>query len=143
MIFKISLFPIPKASFLTRVSENLVKIVSRCSKLKSDDYRLKGLTHSHIVCSRCDHYAVENIEHLLMQCPASEVAMSMMYEQIRKIMPEYDYAMTNHPDKIVTWLLGGYIEGLDFTQMLPLWMISGNAINRIYREVVQERNGIG
>ena len=96
---------------LIRVSENLVKIVSRYSKLKADDYRLNGLSQSHKVCSRCDLYAIENIEHMLMQCPAYEEAQSEMYEEIlRLIKQEYDDALTNHPEETLAWLLGGCIQ---------------------------------
>ena len=66
-----------------------------------------------------------------------------MHEEIRVIKQEYDDALTHHPEETLAWLLGGCIDGLAFDQMLPFWMISGNAINRIYREVVQGRSGIG
>ena len=32
---------------MMRLCENLVKIASKCSKLKADDYRLNGLSQSH------------------------------------------------------------------------------------------------
>ena len=67
-----------------RMCENLAKIICKCTKLKTDDLRNKGLTQSHRVCSLCDHYAAEHIEHLIMQCPVYESIRASMFNDVRK-----------------------------------------------------------
>ena len=78
-----------------------------------------------------------------MQWPAFESARSEMYVELRTIKQDYAEALNNHPEETLAWLLGGCIDGLTFDEMLPFWMISGNEINKMYREVVQGRSGIG
>ena len=55
---------------LIRTCEILAKIVCRMSRLKCDDFRLKGATHNQKLCECCDLSTVETINHLMMQCRA-------------------------------------------------------------------------
>ena len=78
-----------------------------------------------------------------MQCPAYDEARRMMYDEIRNIKQEYHDALSINPEDTLSRILGGNINGLDFEQMLAFWVVSGNTVNRIYREVVKGRVGIG
>ena len=39
-------------------------------------------------------------------------------------------------------MLGGQIEGDDFEEMIDSWVMTGLAINRIYKEVKAGREGV-
>ena len=54
---------------LIKMCENMASLISRASRITSDDCRLGGLIHSHRACSMCDVYGIEDINHMLMQCP--------------------------------------------------------------------------
>ena len=47
----------------------MAKIVCKASLLKTDDYRLKDLTHSHRASLRCDMFKIENIITLICSAP--------------------------------------------------------------------------
>ena len=126
-----------------RMCENLAKIVCKTSKLKVDDYRLKHLSHSHRTCSQCDSFAVEDIEHIFMQCPAFDDIRRDMYNNFAGLKPSIQSAINNQPSKVFIWCLGGQIEGVRTEDMFDFWMISGNAINNMYRRTVKGRDGIG
>ena len=54
---------------LIGMCETIIKIICRVSRLKVDDHTLKGATHSLKACDKCDMYVIEDIYHILMQCP--------------------------------------------------------------------------
>ena len=82
-----------------RMYENQTKIVCKFSRVKSDDYSLKGLTPSHRMCDRCDNYAIEisNVKHILMQCPAFEQLHTKMFIEIRDLSTSLDDKVAKHP----------------------------------------------
>ena len=127
----------------TKMRESLARLVSKTSLLKSDDYRLKGLTPINRVCNNCDLYAPENVKHLLMQCPAMEDDRVKLYHSLYLIDPSIEERMKNEPQNVFIWLLGGYIEGMEIELMTRFWITSGYAVNRMYRRVTKGRDGIG
>ena len=80
-----------------RVSENLVKIICRASKLKCDDPSLKGALASVKTCERCDLYALEDMFHILMQCPYFCDQRIEMYEKIYLSQPKAREIFENDP----------------------------------------------
>ena len=52
-----------------RMCEVMGKIVCHTSRLKWDDFRLKGLPLSNRACGFCDMFCVEDIIHIINQCP--------------------------------------------------------------------------
>ena len=55
---------------MIRQCETMAKLVCHASMLKSDDVRLKGLNRSHRQCPLCKLAALDDVNHLLLQCPA-------------------------------------------------------------------------
>ena len=51
---------------MIRISENMVKLVCHASRLKGDDFRLKGCTHSYLACTECDMFIKEDLRHLAL-----------------------------------------------------------------------------
>ena len=72
---------------MLRWCENLAKIVWKSSLLRVDDFRLKDSLHSDKVCALCDNYSIENIEHIVMQCPFFEKYRVDLYKKIDLLDP--------------------------------------------------------
>ena len=54
---------------LMKMCETMSKLVCHANLLKRDDCRLKRLPMSNRTCINCDMYCIEDITHILMQCP--------------------------------------------------------------------------
>ena len=128
---------------LMRMCENLVKIITRASKLKSDDPSLKGTLMSMRTCELCTLYNIEDIFHILMQCPHFEECRKRMYNHIYRVDAKLEETFREHPGEVFPWLLGKEIDGYEHDTMYMVWVISGNAINDMYTQVLSMRTGIG
>ena len=84
---------------MLRWCENLAKIVCKSSLLRVDDFRLKDSLHSAKVCSLCDNYSIENIEHIVMQCPFFENNRVELYKKIDLLDPIFKRKMGENPSK--------------------------------------------
>ena len=42
------------------ICENMVKLICHASRLRCDDIRLKGQSHSHLACSECDMFTLDD-----------------------------------------------------------------------------------
>ena len=89
-----------------RMCETMGRIMCHASRLKCDDVRLKSLSPSHRMCSECDMYVVENIYHLVMQCPIHEGDRVLMYDALYNYDPQLRGIFRTSPEKILFWLLG-------------------------------------
>ena len=126
-----------------KMCETMGRIMCHASWLKCDDVRLKGLTPSHRMCSECDMYVLENIVHLVMQCPMHENDRVIMYGALYDFDPSLIGMFSDSPEKILYWLLGREIDGKSEAYMFGFWCISGNAIFNMYRKVCASRTGVG
>ena len=71
------------ASFCVRqISHQQHSVWLAHARLKYDDVSLKGLSASHRVCQGCDLYVLEDIHHLVIQCPGFYDIRIQMYEDI-------------------------------------------------------------
>ena len=77
-----------------------------------------------------------------MQCPAFDDIRREMRDSFARLKPIVRNAINNQPTKLCIWCLGGQIDGLNFKDMIDFWMISGNAINAMYKRTVKGRDGI-
>ena len=66
-----------------RMCETMAKLLSHASRLKCDDIRLKGLTHSHKACSECELFQIEDLFHVIMQC-GSKDKLHRLITKLRK-----------------------------------------------------------
>ena len=110
---------------MMRICENMVKILCRASKLKCDDPSLKGTLLSVRTCENCYMYVVEDMHHLLMQCPHFHDRRQQMLERIYENAPEVEEIFANDPPKVFAWLLGKEIPRCPPNAMLEVWRISG------------------
>ena len=49
--------------------ETMCKLICRASELKCDSYLFKNNPLVRPYCDMCNTLSIENVEHLLMQCP--------------------------------------------------------------------------
>ena len=115
------------------------KIVCRASLLKTDDYRYKALTPSNRFCERCDMSELENIRHLIMQCPAYEVSRIQMYNDLYGIGNNVRECIESSPAEVLSWILGGRIEGVEEQDMIDFWCITGKYVCKMYYDTVSKR----
>ena len=128
---------------LVRMCEDLSKIICHASRLKRDDFRLKGLTMSNKTCINCDLYCIEDVCHIVTQCPFYQDDREMMYDEIFRRCPSVKDALSDDHSNILYYLLGKKIKVLGDEEMLCFWCISGNAISRMHRKAVASRTGVG
>ena len=84
-------------------------------------------------------YAIEDIHHTLMQCPAMAEHRIRMYANLRKVLLILLEISQGETSKVFGWLLGGNINGIDFETMSLIWQVSGNAVYDMYSKVVNGR----
>ena len=127
-----------------QMSENLAKLVCRCSSLKSDDLTLRGTGLSNRACVNCDMFQEENEEHLVLQCPNNHDIRVRMMSDIEMVGLRYNVELVNAGELLLN-LLGKPILHVDMSIMMEFWMIAGKAISRMYTrsEVSTHRTGVG
>ena len=78
----------------------------------------------------CDLFALETVHHLIMQCPEYIKIKTYMYEEIRNT--QGCIYMKNVPvenlSSVSCCILGKPIQGMDMSDQIVLWCISGYAI---------------
>ena len=109
----------------TKMCETMSKLICHASRLKQDDYRLKGLPMSNRTCVLCDMYCIESIVHIVNQCPFYCRERTAMYDRIYEKCPNAENAFKNDPQYIPYYMLGRRIQNFEENEMIWLWRISG------------------
>ena len=128
---------------LVKMCETMSRIICHSSQLKRDDYRLKGLPMSNRTCSNCDMYCIEDILHIISQCPFYYNEQSAMIEAIYRYCPNVRGIFEEDPANVPYYLLGREVPSCSDDEMMCLWSISGDAITRMYKKAVAVKTGIG
>ena len=89
------------------------------------------------MCIRCDLGAPENTVHMIMQCPANDESRMLTYREITNICPGID------PQEFLSIIMGKYIDGWDFGDMIPIWETSARHITKMYFDTLRDREGMG
>ena len=84
------------SSQLMRTCETFVKLICRCSLLRSDDCRL---------CANCDKYMVEGLKHIVMQCEYTSQAREHMFEEIFNAIKCTRTTFADNPSESSNWLI--------------------------------------
>ena len=125
------------------VCETMSRLVSHASKLKTDDVRLKGLTPGHRMCAECDLYIKEDLFHMVMQCPTTEEARILMYEDIFAIDNRLKEIFADKQSDVFNWLIGKTIPAVGRELMYLIWITAGRHICDMYRQKCRNKTGIG
>ena len=81
----------------------------------------------------CDNAAYEDVRHMITQCSSQSDVRHEMYDEINKRVPGSEQLCS------FDVLLGNQIEGWECSDMLPIWLISGTYIVKMYYEVLNYR----
>ena len=68
--------------------ETMSRIICHASLLKKYDLSLKGSTMSHKTCTMCNLYCIEDIIHIISQCPYYHKERTEMYNEIYRKCPK-------------------------------------------------------
>ena len=117
--------------------EAMVKLITHTSLLKSDDGRLRRLPFGSKMCNLCELGIIEDANHMIMQCHSHEPHRINMNNEINAIY-NLEVGMLT-----LEVMLGRYLEGKDFDEMVPLWLISSYYIYMMYKDTLASRTGIG
>ena len=113
-----------------RQCETMVRLICHASLLKADDCRLKRATFGARMCILCHDAAYENTRHMVTQCHYHHETRTRMLDSINEIA-RIDC------QKVFGVLMGAYIEGFSYEEMVPIWKIACSAIYHMYREVLR------
>ena len=123
--------------------EIMIKIICRCSRLKSDDYSLEGAPFGEKACTRCDDFICEDVKHIVLQCESNSVLRNAMFKEIEEMKDGTGRTILANTDDILLNLLGKFCPAVGESDMFKFWKISCVYISRIYWNVVNDRVGIG
>ena len=121
------------------ICEDMAKLVCNASMLKSDDVMLSKGTHGARMCIECDLGVVEDVKHIVMQCPIHEDSRKFMFQQINGLPNDIGPLVLSEPGEILYILLGKSDQRLDIDQMIQVWLISASFISRMYRIAIKKR----
>ena len=101
------------------------------------------MTPSHRTCTYCNQYLVEDLFHVVMQCPRNEMTRMTMINCITDIDEAIRTAFEGEPNEVFNWLVGKEIPTINRDLLHKMWLISGKSIDRIYSQICKDREGIG
>ena len=113
--------------------EIMAALVCDTSLLKSTDYRIIKKSHGHNICTRCDLGIVEDIRHLVMQCPSSSNQTHELFETLVQMDNDIATRVTQDPGNYLNIIMGMQPEYASFESMLDIWLLTGDTISNIYR----------
>ena len=117
----------------------MAKLVCNCSLLKDSDYRLKNLSFSNKVCSECYLGIREDVNHLVMQCPAFEGDRAEMLDLLNTIEDDYvKTALLDHQN-IFNVLMGKQPNDTPLSSAFKRWAVSSHYISKMYRKITRDR----
>ena len=128
---------------LVQMCETMSRIICHASRLKRDDFRLKGLPMSSRTCTNCNMYCVEDILHIISQCPYYHNDHVMMYQEIYEKCPNVKRVFDDDGPNTPYYLLGKNVPTCSDEEMVCLWSISGKAISNMYKKAISDKTGVG
>ena len=127
-----------------RMCETMARLVCRASRLKGAGFQI-------VVCTRYVLGIVEDIKHLLVQCPASEGDARFMLNEIEELNENFRIRSIKEPGSVLFWLPGKVMmEWMKMTKHLVetymlvfiyLRLKAGHCIENMYKKEIREENG--
>ena len=119
----------------------MVKVVTHSSLLRNDDVRLKSMPVYTRFCENCDLAAVDDVKHLILQCPKWQSMRSEILEEIANIPDGSGKILINTLCDLVIALLGKIECDFSYDQKVKILSIAARFITKMYNAKVRE--GIG
>ena len=88
-------------------------------------------------------YLVEDLYHIIMQCPNNEAYMRDMLNSIVDIDESIRSEFENKPSEVFSWLIGKSIPNVSNEFMFRVWLVAGEFISYKYSQICRERTGVG
>ena len=123
----------------TKMCEILASIVCDTSLLKATDYRLKKKSIGYKMCDRCELWIIENARHLILLCPFYDLERTDMFNKIESVNDTWSTKISNQGYYRMHILLGMQPEGINFDEMIDMWLIAGSHISRMYLNAITGR----
>ena len=95
------------------------------------------------MCSYCSTYVIEDLFHIIMQCPFNEAKMKLTLKCISDIDVKIKTAFEESSNEVFNWLIGKYIPNIDRNMMHKVWVISGGDVVNIYKRICRKIVGVG
>ena len=124
-----------KSPLLMRECETMIKLMCHASLLKTDDVRLKSLTIATRFCTLCDHSAMDDARHMVMECPGLQPRRNIMFTTIDSILEEYGLGHDILVGDVFLIIMGKPIVTIQWMQ----WKRSGSAPPKIFLVCTDQR----
>ena len=124
---------------MIRMCECMASLVCETSRVKSDDYRLKGKSFSYKVCIKCELGVKESIHHIVMQCPLYDEERRNMYGELESLNDDTINQILEEPQNIFHTLMGKQPDNTPFEAMVNFWLITGKFISGMYARAISGR----
>ena len=121
-----------------RMCEIMAALVCDTGLLRANDLRLKKKSFSHKVCGRCDLGILENINHVVMQCPYFQDDRARMCEAIQQLGSDTARSVMEDIQNFFYVIMGKHPDGAPFQAMIEIWLITGDIISNMYRNVISD-----
>ena len=130
-----------KFHFLISECEIMVKILCHASLLRVDDVRLKSLPIATRLCAQCDHSAIDDANHLVMQCPGTQPMRNDLFNELKNLDGGHGKTLLESNVNIFWVLMGKPCEGIPDSSMVSIWITAARHISRMYKWKLKQ--GIG
>ena len=130
-----------RSHYLLKECEIMAKLLCHASLLRTDDVRLKRLPVASRFCPLCDHSAMDDTFHMVMQCPFLQDSRTMMFHEIERICDACEHEQINVNNDIFLTLMGKPAANFSIELMIAIWECSARHIANMYR--CKLRTGIG
>ena len=103
--------------------------------------RLKSLPIFSRFCGDCDLAAIDDVKHLVLQCPKWQDDRTEMMNMIENIPDGSGQMLLNAQGDLALALLGKIDDRLTFEQTIEILKISARYISKMYNDKIKQ--GIG
>ena len=123
-----------------RMCETMASLLSDSSLLKATDYRLKKKPFGHKICTKCDLWVTESLNHIVMQCPHYYGDRVNMISRIKAIGSDTANRVVDDAQQFFYTIMGKQPENSNFASMVEIWLITGECISAIYKKALVGRS---
>ena len=123
--------------------ETMVKLICGASKLKYDHYHFKRDKTKHCYCDCCMDLKVENVEHIIMYCPALNTIRESLLIEIHALEEEFDRKVIGTEIALFDMLLGKCPMHIQPEMLLRMHRVIAMNVHKMYCVVLKSREGIG
>ena len=133
-------FPSDKWPKHMKCCEIMAKLICQCSKLKSDDTRLKRSGRVDKMCTLCKMFEVESLDHMLLHCTAHTNIRSNMFNAINDMKNGIGVYILANSDNLIDTIMGKPVDTVAFEHVLEFWMITSSFVSVMYYNILRTRH---